>query len=121
MSHHDWWVISLVIVLILMVFGAVIGGVLLARFIIDNGWCGHPQCQPKSREVTTTIFPGLPPTTGEYILVKMDGYYSDRLRKQFPPNDPAWNPPDDREDSPSKGQPIPKGVEGRNLGGRGKK
>lgn len=34
MTEHDWWVISLVIVLVLMGTGAIIGGVLAAKLAI---------------------------------------------------------------------------------------
>lgn len=57
----------------------------------------------------------------EYTLMSQPGHYSDRLRSQFPPDDEAWNPPrDGDDDKPAKAQPLPKGVEGIPLGGRGK-
>ncbi len=44
------------------------------------------------------------------------GVISDRLRRLFAGDDPAWNP--GRPASPTKAKPVPKHVEGHQLGGR---
>jgi hypothetical protein len=50
--------------------------------------------------------------------MKLSGKISDLCRSLFGKDDPAWKPPAGRNDSPSKGQALPKGVEGRSLKGR---
>lgn len=51
--------------------------------------------------------------------MKLNGPISDKLRKIFSSDDPAWNP--GRPASPSKPAQLPKGVKGQSLGGRHRK
>jgi hypothetical protein len=45
------------------------------------------------------------------------GIITDKCRAIFPdPHDPAWRGPADRNDSPTKNQRVPKGVQGQTLG-----
>lgn len=50
--------------------------------------------------------------------MQLHGKISDKLRKLFAAGDPAWSP--QRPASPTKAEPLPKGVKGEKLGGRGK-
>jgi hypothetical protein len=47
---------------------------------------------------------------------ELSGPISDRLRKKFDKDDPAWNP--GRPESPKQESKIPKGVQGEKMTGR---
>ncbi len=51
-------------------------------------------------------------------MFEVNGKISDKIRKMFGPKDQAYKPPAGRNDSPSRGQTIPKGVEGHKITGR---
>lgn len=56
--------------------------------------------------------------TKEYSLMEANGPISDRLRKQFNKDDPAWNPP--RDETEPEAKPLPKGRDGWSVTGRKK-
>lgn len=46
------------------------------------------------------------------------GVISDRLRRMFGADDPAWNPGRPADVQPKKGTKLPKGVQGESMTGR---
>lgn len=50
------------------------------------------------------------------------GSITKRLLEKFKPGDKGWNPGRPGDDAaPTRGSKLPRGVEGKKLGGRGKK
>lgn len=115
MSYHDWWVISLVVVLILFAIGAIIGGVLAAQLAIRYIYGDKDQ---KSSSVSEPYTPSEEEEDEEIYMEPLNGPISDRLRKMFKKDDPIWFPP--RDHTTPKKTKLPKGVEGHSLGGRNK-
>lgn len=123
------WGILFVSFLCFMAIGAVVGGFLAVKLYIVYGLCGHPQCQPSAKNPAGDFPYKLPAIPGdsrfatlnnkEYTLMAERGPISDRLREQFPPDAPEWNPP--RDESEPEAKPLPKGRDGWGITGRNKK